>query len=167
MPTTRTLAYQTTTLNPYTLARYHQQLCTLRPDLPLPLSKEAEIADWPTAAAAYNSAVDFLREATRDKEQFPLVAEENMNYGYRRNLWAMKPVGITSSIIGFVACAIKTGSMYYSSASKDPTPMIATIVCVLLVTLWITRFTPDWVQTAGNEYAKQLLAACDKLPTIV
>jgi len=160
-PTTRTLAYRTTDLNPLTLARYHEQLRSLRPELPLPKNKEAENKDWKTAEMAYNSAVDFLREATREKERFPLIAEENMNYGYRRNLWAMKPTGITSTTIGLLICAAKPVTAYQHGI--DPITIITTAICLLLLILWITRFTPEWVHTAGNEYAKNLLAALDKI----
>lgn len=162
-PTTQALAYRTSDLNPHTLARCHEQLRILRPELPLPKSKEAENSDWPTAETAYNSAIDFLREATRDKEKFPLIAEENMNYGYRRNLWAMKPIGITMSVVGLVACALRTVLIYKCTGGIDPTSIIAALICLSLITLWIMRFTSDWVQIAGKEYARQLLAACEKL----
>jgi hypothetical protein len=66
-PTTQLLSHRSSTLNPHTLARYHEALRQLRPDLALPRSKEAEIADPSTADAAYASCTDSLRELARDK----------------------------------------------------------------------------------------------------
>ena len=38
----------------------------------------------------YRSATFWLLAQTTDREQFPLVFEENVNYGFRRNTWALK-----------------------------------------------------------------------------
>ncbi len=42
---------------------------------------------------------NYLRENTRDKEKFGLVYAELIGYGFRRNLWGMKKLGVTLSIM--------------------------------------------------------------------
>ena len=50
-----------------------------------PLPTQDEERDDPTDAdRRYEEAVSALRERTRDHERFPLVFEENMDYGFRR-----------------------------------------------------------------------------------
>jgi hypothetical protein len=61
---------------------------------PLP-DADAEDADPDGADAAYNDAVRRLRNRVRgDRQHFPLVFEENVNYGFRRNLRGLKPWGL-------------------------------------------------------------------------
>lgn len=43
-------------------------------------------------------------EVTPDHRKFPLVIEENINYGFRRTFWGMKPYGLT--IAGLFTLAI-------------------------------------------------------------
>ena len=59
---------------------------------PLPTEQEEE-ANPSWADTKYEEAVTSLREATRDTSRFPLVFAENANYGFRRNLWGLKPIG--------------------------------------------------------------------------
>ena len=40
-----------------------------------------------------------LREATRDTSRFPLVFAENANYGFRRNLWGLRPIGTGVAVV--------------------------------------------------------------------
>jgi len=71
-PTTQLLRYRTFGANPILLKRYHDKLRLLQPDLNIP-SHEDE---------------------TRDRSRFPLLYKENVNYGFRRNLWGLKPFGL-------------------------------------------------------------------------
>ena len=59
---------------------------------PLPTEQEEE-ANPSWADTKYEEAVTSLREATRDTSRFLLVFAENANYGFRRNLWGLKPIG--------------------------------------------------------------------------
>src|SRR6266849_6544320 len=87
VPTTRMLSYSLSKLDPFTLKRYHAKLRVLLPDLKIP--EPGDEARNPSAARqVYSSCVLFLRENTRDRKRFPLVFAENVNYGFRRNLWA-------------------------------------------------------------------------------
>lgn len=45
----------------------------------------------------------FLREQTRDPKMFPIVYEENVNYGFRRNLLGLKPTGAAIAVVGSLA----------------------------------------------------------------
>ncbi len=46
----------------------------------------------------YNQAYTFLRESTRDQEKFNLLFNENISYGYHRNLLGLKAVGIALNL---------------------------------------------------------------------
>jgi hypothetical protein len=72
--------------------------------LRIPSSREEEAADVALAEAAYASCTDTLRELSRDKPKYPLVFEENVNLGFRRNLWAMKPAAVVIAAGSAIAC---------------------------------------------------------------
>lgn len=92
-PTTRRLRHRHTTLDWISLARCHSALETAL-GLPAPTPNE-ELADPATADALYEAFVRHSRNATRDTKNHRLVFAENVNYGFRRNVWGMRPAGIT------------------------------------------------------------------------
>ena len=70
---------------------------------PLPTQQEEEACPaW--ADTKYEEAVTALREATRDTSRFPLVFAENANYGFRRNLWGLRPIGTTIAVLLVLTC---------------------------------------------------------------
>lgn len=160
-PTTRYLRHKDPNIQTPTKARYHKILGKLLPDLKIP-SKEEETKDPARADQIYASCVDYLRQATRDQQKFFLVFQENCNYGFRRNLWGMRPFGTIISLIGAASCA---AVLAYKVQIDQP--YLAAAICTLLnVTLsffWIFCFNSNWVAIAADAYARRLLEACDSL----
>lgn len=161
-PTTRILRHRHTT-NASMLAMRHSKLQALLPTLQLPTAT-AEAAAPDQADEIYEACTTFLRNKTRDKEKFNLVFEENCNYGFRRNLWGLKPIGITLSLVGLAASGAVL--MLNLLVWKTPIPLSA-IACgigsLVLLALWATVFTPNWVKIAADAYAERLLEACEHL----
>jgi hypothetical protein len=159
-PTTQLLRQRDKYLDPHTKARYHGKLGVLIPGIQLPTADEE--ANAPGAAdAIYDSCVLYLREKTRDRDKFRMVYQENVNYGFRRNLWGMKQAGVFLSFISLVACVLALIVNYAS-----PTEWVAIAGALLNASLlaWMMlRVSPEWVRLAGIAYAERLLAACDSL----
>jgi hypothetical protein len=160
-PTTRLLRHRNTTLDPITLARYHSFLANaINRRFP---SRPEEQADHNTADSFYESATKYLLEATRDEAKFPLVLKENISYGFRRNLWGMKPAAILICSLGLAACLIPVSQAIWRNAPVPPLAICMAVSTVFLLVLWLLRVTPAWVKVAGEAYALRLLAACDQL----
>lgn len=53
--------------------------------------------------AAIASEVHFCQAG---RQGFDLIFKENVNYGFRRNLWGMKPVEIVVAIVSVVAAMV-------------------------------------------------------------
>ena len=156
--TTRMLRHRNTELNPFTKARYHSRLRTALPDLGIP-GPEEEAADTERADQIFESCASFLKQRARDEKRGLLLAE-NMNYGYRRNLWAMKPAGMTLALSGTVVCALAV----IDSASHGDLSLIAlgaAAVSAVLTVWWLVRINPTWVRLAADEYARRLLETCE------
>jgi hypothetical protein len=133
----------------------------------LPTAQQEE-ADPAAADLVYESVGDQLREKTRDKGKFPLVFKELVSYGFRRNLWGMKPSGVVLACtcvglqLGLIGKALFAHSLpSYLSAS-------ATAFNAVLLCAWIFIVTPRWVRIPADAYAERILAACLELvPTPV
>ena len=158
-PTTRLLSHRLSTLNPLTLQRCHQKLASLLPDLSFPGPTE-ESANPAAANQVYDSCVHFLRERTRDAKQFPLVFAENINYGFRRNLWALKPFGIVSAIAGIISCGV---FVLKKPEGNSSTGVVGLLVSLGLLVLWLFVFKQRWVCSVAYAYAERLLGVLDNI----
>jgi hypothetical protein len=160
-PTTTKLRHRDTKLNAHTKARYHNSGRALMPGVKFPNAAE-EAADPAAADSVYEGFGDLLRERTRDSKKFPLVFEELINYGFRRNLWGWRAAGIwLSGTVLAVLCAV----LLWPSFGTQRLPLLASALlidaCILL--FWLFWANPAWVKIAGDAYADRLLEASDHL----
>ena len=139
------------------------------------LPTEEEEAQNPAGAdQLYEAAVSFLREATRDTSKFPLVFAENVNYGFRRNLWGLKPYGLAFAILAAVASwglflssvGLPTAESWVDNIVKDPdgvtvTRLVGSMFNTTAVAVWLFVITPEWVRIAAEAYAQRLLGTID------
>jgi hypothetical protein len=161
-PAVRLLRHRDTTLPEATRERYHAKLSTLVPGISLPSSR-SERARPDAADTVYASCCDWLREATRDRERFRLLFEENVGYGFRRNLWAMKPAGVALAILGLFAATARIAVEVIRDQPPSVEAVVAVAVSAPLLAWWLVRISPSWVAVSGDAYARRLLAACESL----
>ncbi len=160
MPTTQMLRHRDSTLDANTKTRYHKKLGVLIPGIEMPSASEEEAS--PLAAdQIYESCGRFLREMTRDRQQFPLVFKELVSYGLRLNLWGMKASGLIVALVGLVASIVPVVTTL--SDRVPPAAVVASVLNLALLVCWALRITPDWVRLTGFAYARALLAACEIL----
>ena len=136
---------------------------------PLPTEQQEE-ANPQEADTKYEEAVASLREATRDSAKFPLVFAENVNYGFRRNLWGLRPIG------GAIAVALALPSLtlllltiwgrpwpepwWDVFVNPDSVVVIRLAVAVAhtsLAAIWLFWVKPSWVKAVADTYAVQLM----------
>jgi hypothetical protein len=156
--------------------RYHAFFTRNVPQFVAPTVQQEETS--PRAAdASYASAVKWLQERCRGKA-FPLVEKENAEYGFRRNLRGLKPIGLTVCFAALLIAALailwqyeallpafaslSTKSLAALSAVK-PVALGAIAVDSAAIVGWLAIVRDDWVKSAGDQYAKALLACCDTL----
>jgi hypothetical protein len=175
-PTTIWLRHASDYLQPQTLARYHAYLTANVPGLQLPTAEE-ESKDRHKADLAYASAVKWLQERCRGKN-FPLVEKENAEYGFRRNLRGMRSIGLTACVLAAALSvaapvnghhdlanalvSLSTGQSWQAFTGISPAIIAATVVAIVAVLGWLVIVRDQWVRDAGDQYARALLANCDK-----
>lgn len=161
-PTTQQLRHRSDNPNPVLLKRYHDRLSLLRPDLSLPSAAE-ETRDPAQADHVYSACVQFLISKTRDHTQFPLLFKENVNYGFRRNLWGLKPFGITLAAACLIAAILRAWLLVGSPADLSGELLVSIAVSFVLVLFWTLWVTQKWVRIPAEAYAARLLECCEQL----
>lgn len=176
-PTTIWLRHREEHLPPPVLARYHASFAKNVPLFVTP-SPEQERADPKAADAMYASAVKWLQERCRGKA-YPLVEKENAEYGFRRNLLGLKPIGVAACLaallISVLAVIWRYDSILPAMSNFSMPALLAALsaikpaaigaICVDLAALvaWFAIVRDEWVRDAGDQFARALLACCDTL----
>jgi len=97
---------------------------------------------------------------TRDQSRFPLLFEEDCNYGFRRNVWGMRPWGILMAVLGLISAVVLILFMPHTRPdSAVRLLVVAGMLDFVLILVWIIAVTPSWVKITADAYADQLLAA--------
>ncbi len=164
-PSVAFLRHRDTNLSPNTKKRYLSFLLGRVRHFRAP-SAEDERNDPRKVDDIYQAATDWLLAQTRDQKKFRLLFEENMNYGFRRNLWALKPIaiGVDLALLGVIA--FYTWWTFSSSGlafQMDRLLLLAVAVAAVHMLAMSFLVTKEWVKTIADAYARQLLAACDVL----
>ena len=90
---------------PPTKNRYRAFLQVAVPTLAL-ASPEEERTNPEAADDGYESANSWLLAQTMDRERFRLQFAENINYGFRRNVWALRPWAFCLEAIAIVVVGL-------------------------------------------------------------
>jgi hypothetical protein len=154
------LSHSNSCIDPQTKARYHAFL--RESGLAVPTAAE-EQADPNAAGNCYRGCVTWLLSKTRDKSRFSLLAEENISYGFRRNLAALKPLALP--ILMFSLC-LNTLELWAIWPKTETQFFIgAALECGLLQILvaWLFVINLDFVEDASKTFAQRLLSSCDEI----
>ena len=142
---------------------------------PLPTEQEeGACPEW--ADAQYGEAVRSLRDVTRYQAKFPLVFAENVNYGFRRNLWGLKPIGMPIAVglffVSWTLLMLTTWGRPWPDpwwdvfVNPDSAAVIRLAVAVVgtaFAAFWLIWVKPSWVKVAANAYALRLLESVQTL----
>ena len=130
-----------------------------------PPTAEAEQASQTDADAYYELCGHWLRENTRDIRKFKLIFEENVTYGFRRNLLGLKRPGLTLNAVVFLICVAALWFRLPISVDDDITQRLFIVFAVsaLHAAFFLTAVKEQHVIEASNQYARQLLLACESL----
>lgn len=161
-PTTQLLRHRNLEANPILRERYHRKLKELQPDLDIPTIEEEE-QDPQKADHIYEACTRHLITRTRDRMQFPLIFHENVNYGFRRNLWGLKLFGTLFALAGLAACSLNLWLNWEWTQRIDREAAVSGTFNLVLLLFWIFWITPDWVRIAADAYAARLLETCEHL----
>jgi len=104
-----------------------------------------------------------LLERTRDRTRFRLLFDENCNYGFQRNLWALEPMGLLTAIAGGALIGWRALMSYQDAGVLSVLVMACLALDVGLVFLWIFWVKAERVKVTADAFAERLLASCEVL----
>lgn len=154
MPAQQYLLLSDDYIDPITKKRYHAFL-----------SQKIQSFDIATIDETMaSSAVTWLIAQTRDANKFPLIAEENINFGVSYNLLGLKKAGLILSFLGIlinILIYVMDIKNILSVAIPYNVIFIAILINLLFLLFWIFLVNQNLVKNAGKKYGRALLAACD------
>ena len=161
MPSVAMLRHRDPRIAPVTKQRYHALLATTL-GVAMPTAFD-EAADPLAADATYLSACDWLRARSRGAG-YEALFEENIDYGFRRNLLGLKPLAISGAVAvaGVIALAFWRDFPVAVPAITAPYVGLAgtALAAYAVVLLLIVR--PMWVKRAADNYALRLFETLDR-----
>ena len=159
MPTEQLLRHRDHALDSQTKDRYKRYLLSNVPGLRLPTAEDEE-ADPQTADRDYRSAVKWMLDNTRDNQR---VMQENIAYGFRRNLFGLRIWAITITLaMGTLAAVIIWHRHKTDLLATGPEMLLVVFVDLLVLpAIWLWVVTQKWVRSAAEGYAYALLGTCD------
>lgn len=141
-----------------TKKRYHDFLRAKE----LAISTPEEEKDDPARAFdRTRSAVDWLLEHTKPSAKSSLLFDENIAYGFHRNLLGLKPLALCIALIAlvghiaFLALHAMTETELWSGA-------LVGVFLVALVGLWTVLVSKAAVTDASLAYAQRLFSQCER-----
>lgn len=161
-PTTQLLRYSGNS-NTALVDRYHALLTKAIPDLVMPTSAD-ESSDPSRADQHYITATKALIARTGDHKKYPLVFMQNYRYGFRRNLYGSRTLGIVATILS-VATALTCAGLNIWLGLRISWLGIG-FVCALDVVLllsYVFVVTVSWVRQVAEAYADRLLGTLEEL----
>jgi hypothetical protein len=158
LPSITMLRHSDATFEAATKARIHAFLAVRLGETPP--RPEQELADPEAADGFYARGGNWLRENTRNKKKFDILFNENVTYGYRRNLFALKWQALILNVLIVMGCA---GYLWTRQGALDPVPVF--IIAFLHAAYMAMFSTRSAVEEAARTYARQLLMSTES-PTL-
>jgi hypothetical protein len=171
LPTTIALRHrETSALDGVSKQRYHAMVGT-KLQIAMPTAQE-ERADPGRADDVYNGVAKRLRELTRNNKG--LLFKENIAFGFHRNMLAMKPVGVVTSLMGIaygliIAKVLQLSPPQFAPINLADPGLAATLtllVSLALLAAWLLYFNKKAVLQVGFAYAEQLFECLAALPDV-
>ena len=135
----------------------------------LKLASPEEEAKFPDRADdGYTGATSWLLAKTRDRDQHSLIFEENVSYGFRRNLWALQAWAFFSESVSAICMVVHsltfwTGEIFSTLQAMPEIIWIYMLMVLLHACAFAFVVRAEWVRVQAETYARQLLAACDTI----
>ena len=163
-PTIQILRFRNACLDQHTKQRYHNKLqafCPIRsvPDMVM------EANDPEGADEVYKAWTKYLIAQTRDTKKFSLLLKDNISYGFRRNLWGLKPVAIAITFVLLVG-----NYLFWWYRLKTSSPLLfpqsfyySSIGLLIMLLFWLFIVSEKWVKITAFSYAERLFECIEAL----
>ena len=154
-PSVTIFRHRDTRLDAITKARYHKKMASIVKETTTP-SIEEEQADPAASDKIYAAWSTYLRINTRDTKKFSLLFRELTNYGFRRNIFGLRLIGIITTALCCAVSAIWLYFLFKTTGKIVPEVTVSLLFSTVFLFLWIFQFSSDWVRIPADAYAERL-----------
>jgi len=143
--------------------RYYEKLVKLEPSF-----AGVESNDSAGTQETLKAVSTWLKQKTRG-DSFSLIREENLNYGFMRNVYSLKSVFLWtfSAYNAFLLGVLNTlnqGRTFKEYFASIPVEHVACGVChVAVYLIWYAGITEAVLEFTAKKYAKAVIGAIDEL----
>jgi hypothetical protein len=115
--------------------------------------------------AFYDRCCTWLRENTRNRNTYGILFEENVTYGFRRNLFGLRVPALILDGLLAIGCTV---AFLPLSPRGDMSSRIVIGIGIAILHAGYMWFivTEESVREAANQYARQLLLCCETFGAI-
>jgi hypothetical protein len=164
MPSVTMLRHRDTTFDQVSKARYIAFLAGKINATP-PIEGD-EAANPAAANDFYGRCGTWLRESTRSTKKFNILFNENVTYGFRRNLLGLKwsALALNLFVVLLGAWLLYRGSVPFQNIQHVEGRIIVVFVVAVLHALYLGfGVNKKAVSEAAQSYARQLILSCETL----
>ncbi|HWB27616.1 MAG TPA: hypothetical protein VG738_19200 [Chitinophagaceae bacterium] len=164
VPSVQLLRLTDSRINKHTKEKYHQKLQGACP-VPIAPTLTMEANNLPEADEVYQAWTKHLIGQTRDTKKFSLLFKENISYGFRRNLWGVKPIALF-----MIGLSLVTNYIFWYIRLRSFNPLIfpdsfwySSAALFALLLFWIFIVKKAWVKIPALAYAERLCEAAEQI----
>ena len=129
----------------------------------VPPSNEDERRSPNAADAFYERCGTWLRENTRNEKKFGILFNENVTYGYRRNLFALKwPAPALNLVVVLISLATLFGFTPFLELPNIKARVLVVLTVAAVHAVYIVfGINRRGLGEASRTYARQLILSCE------
>jgi hypothetical protein len=160
-PSVAVFRYSNNRIDIVTKERYHKKLSMMCQTSFV--STEDERNDKEKADLIYASWSRYLKSRTRDKKIFYLLFKEAIAYGFRRNTYGVRYIGIIICLFCLLANIAWFIYSYKNNEYFSIFQYFSTGISILFFFLWCFIITDNWVRVIADRHADQLAKTVDMI----
>lgn len=149
-------------MDPILRQRRHAALRGVFPEVPLPTAKE-ERANPTQAQQRFAALITLMISHCRNKRKFPLLFEEECNYGFRRNMYGMRVTGMLLSGGTTIALGLLLFIAFSLRQRVDVIAVAVEGVNVAMLLVWLFWVNETTVRRGADLYADRMFEAIDTI----
>lgn len=125
-------------------------------------SLDEELASQHDADSFYEQCGVWLRQNTRDTKKFPILFNENITYGFRRNLLGVKWLALALNVVVVVICCVMLWRTSWAlEADLGKRMIVVLVVAAAHATYMLLGVRKAVVWDASRAYARELILSCE------
>ena len=155
-PSIQILQLRNSILDIYTTKRMHQKLSEVT-NTGFADMEQLENSNPQEADEIYASWSNYLRKETRDTSKYKLLFQENISYGFRRNTWGLRTIGLLLTFLSLLTICAHSYLIKQFCETHNLSLWISGGLLIIILLFWVVIVNKKWVKQVAFAYAERLV----------